>query len=243
MKTFKSSLLVLIFLFLTTLQTKAQDDPVCGWYVDGVKTDKIDCYSFDKLTVVLPYNSGLSGYDEIDIWVTMTTKPKSGPYPITGIKRIPGTALKAYVKGNYIVFNVFSKSYGYDGKRKGQDADLEKKSVGQINRNQLYTEGKSRKEIKGDPAVDAYLYAELYQRTITGYTEKYNQATNTIEKTPNYSGGSLDIKSPELTCTKRILVGNNDFSPVDLTPACSVPGNKVDFNNLGSATNSSSKNN
>ena len=242
----KSTFSVFIFLLLTlfSTQSKAQDDcAVCGWYVDGVKTDKIDCYSFDKLTLVLPYTAAMSDYDQINIWVTMTSKPKSGPYPINGVNRIPAGALKTYVKGNYIVFNLFSKNYGAEGRNKGQVAYLEfVNSLGSITRNQLYTEGKRMKETKGAPAIDAYLSAQIEGGSITSYTEKYNQARQTIEKIPNYTYTSLDIKSSELTCTKRILVGQNDFSPVDLTPPCSVPGTKVDFNNLGKTTSNTTSN-
>lgn len=66
----KQYLIMVIFLISTILCTSQEENCVkCGWYVDGVKTDTVKCYSFDKLQIVLPYNEGFEGYDIIDVYI------------------------------------------------------------------------------------------------------------------------------------------------------------------------------
>lgn len=232
MRLAKPLFLIFHFLFFT-LTTKAQD--ASGFYVDGVKTDKIDCYSFDKLQIVIPYNSGMSGYDNINIhFVLNNENPKS---TLKGVITIQGSAIKTFIKGNYIVYTLLSKTMGNEKSRwYGQLTSLKLSydnydNLSEIHRATMSQETKSKKQNAGDPAPDCKLYAYIEGGTVTSTEEKFDDACQCIKKIPIYTYAKIYDKSPELSCANRKYVSGTPVQ-VDLTAPCSVAGTKVDFNNL-----------
>lgn len=220
--------LLLAFTYLTFLsfETKAQDENcnVCGWYADGVKVDTLSCYNFDKLTLVLPYNDGMKGYNLINAWVLKTSNKKESMLSgiaqagtNMGVKSVPGNALSTIMKGEYIVLTIFSKVTGdkafldrdYKGYDKDYRCEITKSWMSEI-----------RKEKKGK--IEHWgLKAFVQGANITGYEETFDQSKNAIIKTPIYSAEKITKYYP-LICKNQL----NENS-------CSITGTKVDFNNLG----------
>ena len=214
----KIILKLIIILTFFSLQTKAQDEdcPVCGFYADGVKVEKIDCYSFDKLQIVLPYNSGLDGYDLINIWVRLEETKGFLGRGYNGVKSLKGTAIKTLVNGNYIVFTLFSKEYGTETKMKRDFRG----GVTDDYPSELTTDVLPKKPSKKNPD-GLHLYFWLEGATLTGYKEELNPAKNEILKIPQYSTAKLS-KVYSTICVAEA----GDSS------TCTYTGTKVDLNNL-----------
>jgi hypothetical protein len=222
-------------LFSTNVKAQDEDCSVCGWYVDGVKTEKLECYTFDKLQLVLPYNMDWSGHDQINLCFTHENNDKTWFY---GIKSLPGSAIKSLVKGNYIVYTLFSKELGHYTQglslRLGQEHGFKRES--------LAYGGKSTFGKKDGPSPDCKIIVYAESGTLTGYTESYDENCKCIKKRPNYSYASLS-KEYALTCTNRIGKGLLSKDELDLSQPCSASGEKVDLNKLGGGSSNNGSGN
>ena len=215
------TLLLTIFLASIFTNAKAQDDdPFCGWYVDGVKTDKIDCYSFGELHIVVPYNSSYSGFDQVHIAVYLASD-KNGT---RSVNRYVGTAINTFKKGKYLVFRIFKKGEDFVDMKGNKYREDE---IGQLNRyNMAFKGGK-----KGKPAPDEKMFANLWGCTINGYEMAFDNACNCEKRKPILEEQQLGADYI-LTLTNRISSGAFSNDKVDMSAACSVIGTKVDFNTL-----------
>lgn len=218
MKTNKVQTLLAIFFFLH-INLKAQDDPNCGRYVDGIKTDKIDCYTFGALHLVLPYNDTWKGYDKINIQIDF----ESEEAPIMGVQSFQKGTVGANLKGKYIVYTIFDKDW--QAASKFNYANLIQLTKWKLAHR--FKMGKSK------PADDVPLIGRLFGLTIIGYEEKFDNSCNCLKKTEVTNSTKLS-SAYFLNCTNRTT--NNDGkigALVDLSQPCSVTGTKVDFNNPG----------
>lgn len=225
----KKGITIILATFFTLLlftNSKIQDEDctVCGWYADGVKVERIDCYNFDKLQLVLPYNAGMSGYEKINIWARLETNKSEGLFggiasegTNQGVKSLPGSAIKTVLKGNYIVHTIFSKETGDNAnlKRDFQGADMTYNAIFSKT-----TFSKKRKAKKDKEIPDMILVGWVQGASISGYTYEENPNTGSTQKVPTYSTTILS-KYYQLKC------GN----PSD-DAACAIMGTKVDLNNL-----------
>lgn len=237
MKPLKLFFLTVIIHFTLTIKAQEENCPECGFYADGVKVETLNCYNFDKLTLVLPYNEGMKGYDLVNVWVLKASDKKEGMFAgiasagtNAGVKSVPGSAVSTIIKGNYIVITIFSNATGdkafLDRDYKGYDKDYRC----EVTKSWL---SETRKEKKGK--IEQWgLNAFVQGANITGYEETYEQSKNAIVKTPVYSAEKI-TKAYSLKCENQVE-GNS----------CSIKGTKVDFNNLGksgSSSNTSSNSN
>lgn len=207
---FKLILLVTFF----SLKTNAQDD-LKGIYVDGVKVSELSCYSFGTMLVAVPYKEEYKSYTMI-VFDIYTNDASSA-------KEIPSNSISSFVKGNYIVFQIFDKD--------AQSSNANKESLeGSITRGALANYSGSS---------DNELLVVLWGMNLTGYEEKYFQNCNCIKKIPQYSKKELSLVKTKLNNRKKSggfmggLTNNNSLKKVDLSQPCAVSGPKVDFNGLG----------
>ncbi len=228
--------LMFLFTIILAINLKAQDENcvVCGWYADGVKVETLNCYNFDKLTLVLPYNEGMKGYDLVNVWVLKASDKKEGMFAgiasagtNAGVKSVPGSAVSTIIKGNYIVITVFSNATGdkafLDRDYKGSDKDYRC----EVTKSWI---SETRKEKKGK--IEQWgLNAFVQGAKITGYEETFEPSKNAIVKTPVYSAEKI-TKTYSLKCENQVE-GN----------ICSITGNKVDFNSLSKIGASNLSNN
>lgn len=216
----KNLLFAFTFLTFLSFQTKAQDD-LKGIYVDDIKVSELSCYSFGTMLVAVPYKEEYSAYTMImfDIYTEQASSKKE----------IPSNAIISFVKGKYIVFQIFDKD--------AQNSNAYNESLeGSITRGALANySGSSENELK----------IVLWGMTLTGYEEKYYQNCNCIKKTPKYTQKELSFNKIKLNGRKKSggfmggLTNNPSLKQVDLTQPCSITGTKVDFNNLGKSGSSS----
>lgn len=236
MKPFKLFFLTVIVHFSLTI--KAQDDPNLGVYIDGVKVSELNCYSFGNLTVVLPYNDVYSKFDKITIVFCNGTNPKKGVSESNknslelsnySEKSIAPAALFKYVKGKYLIYEVFSKD---KQESNGDDLLIQYKKPVKRGTLQCYS------TYSGKP--EELFYVSLLGMTATGqYNETYLN-NGQFYKSPVMS--SEDLYSVQLPLKNRVklkMMADHNFKEVDLSLPCSVTGTKVDFNNLGKSNNSS----
>ena len=253
MKKFKPLLTAICLTLLFTTNIKAQDDDVnAGWYADGVKVDKIDCYNFKKLQLVVPYNSEWSTYDFISIHVSYMVGLMPGE---DGVKLISTKSINGFIKGKYLVYSLFKSNEGPGSSQNGNDVlDLiqgdpysakgipnqtdyfigakESPRLLRLFRWDLkYEDGKAKNKDK--PASDLVLSFDVYGLTQTGIKEEYNQSCSCIKKKPVYSSakGSQTYK---LTCTNR-LINKAAVENLVFSETCNYQGKKLDFNSLGGA--------
>lgn len=228
----KNLLLVFTFFSFLSFETKAQGDPNVGFYADGVKVDKIDCYDFQDLKVVFLYNQEWSQYDYIKISVQLggAGQIKKGLGRIVE-KAIPLSSIGNYKKGNYIIYTI----YGVDKSpidlcAKPNQGDLLPTMQARFpTKGDLKYDGALK---KGKPSDDAILNVYLTGLTFKGVTEEFNPACNCIEKTKRYSFTDLK-KEFNLVLTGRFTGGNKErYIETDLTKPCVYSGTKVDFDKL-----------
>ena len=214
MKNLKTLITAFCLTLLLTANLKAQDDPNVGFYVDGVKVNELTCYTFEKLTVVLAYKSNYNLYDRIEITVYSSYKEAGGLWDGQSYMYITKANSADYVKGNYLVYNIFSKkdqsqANGYIGSGGGGPVDRDKL---QHKQSGLFKAGDN-------------LLIAMQGSQITGYTEKYYEGCQCIKKEPAYSATNLArLEIPLTNRTKN--------RSLDKSQPCDVPGTKVDFNNL-----------
>ena len=209
-----SCVLTLALLAVSAINLRGQDIdcPDCGWYADGVKVEKIDCYGWKKLEVVLPYQPGMSGYETLLIRV-LDPKAVSGS---SGIKTVPGNAVQTLVKNDRIVHTVFA---GAD-----DNANLYRDYEGNLAGITTEASGITKSRITKTKS-ERILYVQLYNLSIAGYTEKYDSYKQAYVKTPNYSEQKLsDVYT--LSCVKSV-------NP-DPTQPCAFQGKK--FGEEGATT-------
>ena len=252
MKNLKLLLLTVITIF--TLNTKAQNDPNVGFYVDGIKVDSINCYEFQDLKVVFLWNSEWSQYDYIKIQI-QRGHPNAFKNGLTDKfeKAIPVSSIDNYLKGKYIVYTIYGKDKAPIDlcQKPYYDDELPTSQVSNLlpdNANSL-TKGNLKYDYalgKGKPSDDNILKAILIGLTFKNVKEEFNNTCNCITKTKKYSFIHLD-KGFSLLLSGRFNGGRKDMSvETDLTKPCTYLGTKVDFSNLGksgSSSNTSSNSN
>jgi hypothetical protein len=237
----KNLLFAFTFLTFLSFQTKAQDDPNVGFYADGVKVDKIDCYDFQDLKVVFLWNSEWAQYDYIKIQI-QRGHPNTFKNGLTDKfeKAIPVSSINNYLKGKYIVYTIYGKDkapidlcqkpYYDDELPVSQVSNLlpdDAKSLTKGNLKYDYALG------KGKPSYDNLLKASIIGFTFKNVKEEFSKECNCITKTKKYSFINLD-KGFSLILAGRFNGGRKDMSAeTDLTKPCTYTGTKVDFNNLG----------
>ncbi|MCD6068965.1 MAG: hypothetical protein K0S33_3791 [Bacteroidetes bacterium] len=221
----------LIFaLSLLVLNAKAQDDPIVGFYVDGVKVTEINCYTFGSLKLVLPFDPAYASYDRFVITVYNSESFQMGNHEgAYNVLSKPKTL--SMVKNNYFVYEVLKKGEKYGPA--GNDSDDPNAYSGLTNSISRATvafyAGK-----KHGPECD--LIAYLFGETIESYREEVT-TDNRLRKIPVYKAEDLGPKI-KLHCTNRTQCGKwaTEFQlnkDMDLSQPCTVSGTPVDFNNLG----------
>lgn len=243
MKPLKLFFLTVIIHF--TLTIKAQDDPKLGVYIDGVKVSELNCYSFDNLTLVLPYNDVYSKFDKINIVFCNGTNPKKGISESNrtslelsnySVKSISSAALFKYVNGKYLIYEVFSKD---KQESNGDELLIQYKKPVKRGTLQYYS------TYSGKP--EEFFYVSLLGMTATGeYNETYLN-NGQFHRSPVLN--SEDLYSVQLPLKNRVklkMMADHNFKMVDLSLPCSYSGTKIDFNTLGksgSSSNTSSNSN
>lgn len=217
-----------IALFLFSNNVKAQDDPNVGFYADGVKVTELNCYAFQTLTVVFPYNSAYSNFDRFIIRADYDNPWGGGNY--NGCFNILSKAsVLTKAKGNYIIYELFSA--GVDAapaQTDFNDAHAYSGLSGYISRKGLaHYIGKT-------PETD--LRISIGGETIDGYKEEYDQASGSVRKITLYT-------FEELGNVLKLHLVNRQNVPerkINLSQPCTFEGSKVDFNNLGKAASGNS---
>ena len=245
MKTLKPYLLTLSLFLLTLIpmKTKAQDDPNVGFYADGVKVDKIDCYDFQDLKVVFLYNQEWSQYDYIKIRLHNghPKAVKSGMGTVVE-KAIPLSSINNYLKGKYIVYSIYGKDKSpIDMCARPYQGDILPTMQTKLpKKGDLKYDGAIK---KGKPSDDNVLNVSLIGFTFKGVTEEFDESCNCIQKTKKYSYTDID-KGFSLLLTGRFTGGNKEISAeTDLSNPCTYSGTKVDFNSLGKSGGTSNNSN
>lgn len=221
-----SSLSLAVFMCITAFTTinkkvilnpQDEDCQACGFYIDGVKVEKVDCYSFDKLQIVLPYISGIDGYDLVNIWIRLEETKGFAGRGYDRVKSVKGSLVKTLVKGNYIVYTVFSKDFGVNTQMKRDfRGGVTDEYPSELTRNVL-----PKKQSKKTPE-GLHLYIWLEGATLKGYKEELNPSKDAIIKIPEYSVTKLS-KVYSVICSSETGDGST----------CKYQGTKVDFNTLG----------
>lgn len=230
MKTLTKTLLAFAFLLLFFSNTKAQDDANCGVYIDGVKVNQIECYSFGSLTVVFPYNPAYKNFTNVKITISVIT------YGTT--KEITSAGLFKYIKGNYMVYEILSKD---EQATKGESmeapgTDIEGKFVVRRSTMMYYSNSSDLDK----PTIDILVEGQK----INGYTERYDPLTKRLVEEPKYNAEELYNLRVPLINRQKLKRGDPIYTKeVDLSQPCSVSGTKVDVNNLGSSSSNSTSNN
>lgn len=236
--------LILLFTFFS-IQTKAQDDPA-GWYVDGVKVEKLTCYNFKNLQLVVPYNSEWAAYTHIS--VNIFTDHSGEWFPGSdkngGVKIFTMNSINGFLKGNYMVYNLFTPGETSSG-------DIADFRLSIDNNGLIYEDGRPpsswnvyklrRWNLKydlagaksdGKPADDVKLSFKIFGLTQTGTKEEYYDPTKSILKIPIYNVTKL-TKSYNIVCSNRLYKGRKaELNKAPFTDPCPIEGTKVDFNNL-----------
>ena len=214
----KKLLIVLTIIFASSLHAQSDNCTTCGWYADNVKVDTLKCYSFGTLQLVLPYDPSLSGYAQVRVNLYYKSD-KNGSFCV---KRISGSTLNTYKKGNKIVVTVFRKGEqwsdfqakdGYEGTDGLQIKRLDMKYKFSFK--------------SGKPVKDEYLVAEFIGCNVTGTEDTYDAACNCIKEKPVYDQTPLG-SNYVLTLTNR-TTGSKE---IDLNEPCDIKGTKVDMNNI-----------
>lgn len=207
--------LIIIVFSLGILNIKAQEDPNVGFYVDGVKVTELTCYSFEKLQLVIPYNPNYSSFDKLQIKMYSSYKKEGLIWSGLSYKDITKGNAFIYIKGKYIVYEIFSKEKN-DANADGYTND------GPCTRTRLLSKGLGG----GD-----CLYVTFDGYTISGYQEYYDQGCQCVKKSPTYNGEKLfDFK---LLLQNRKRSGLLKSPDINWSEPCTYPGTKVDLNNLG----------
>jgi hypothetical protein len=228
--------LALSLLFITNLKAQDEDCPVCGWYVDGVKVDSINCYSFENLVLVLPYENEMKNHTKLYMFVSEDLrKAPEGAFAESKIAGnsidITGASAKSYLYKGYLVYTVFSKATdGDDGKNHAPQQAL--------SRYNLYFDINRVGRKKGKEGRDAVITGGVLSASISGYTKKWDEGCKCERTNPEYTQTKA-TKEYVLVLKKRMEDGFWANSKVDLQAPCSFPGKKVDVNNLSNASTSS----
>lgn len=221
--------LILLFVTLSIFtNTKAQDDPNVGFYVDGVKVTELTCYSFKSLVVVLPFNKAYSNFDRFMLY-TDTKNEFTSTYTISKGK------ILSTVKKDYIVLTLF------DGQ--GQVSALGRAySYGQMDCENGLTRGALAYFMSKS---EDDLSIALWGQTISGYAENYDADCNCVKKEATYDQEIL-VKGVSVALKNRSKKKGFMKSPcsfeVDISQPCTVEGTKVDFNTLGKTTTNTTNN-
>lgn len=200
-------ILTLASMFFSVANTKAQDEdcPDCGWYADGIKVETMDCYGWKTLQVVLPYHPGMSGYENVMIRMSDPKAMSSS----SGIKVVPGTAVQTMVKNNRIVYTVFSPGDDHANLNRDYQGNL----AGMTSEGSGMTKSRIAKT-----KTERLLRVQLFNLSIAGYTEKYDESKQAYVKMPNYSEQQLS-KAYTVSAVKSL-------NP-DATQPCSFQGRKL----------------
>jgi hypothetical protein len=200
-KLFFTLLLTLNF-FAGHLRAQDEECPVCGWYVDGIKIDTLSCYNFKRLTLVLPYNPAMDGYDEVVLRMAGNSD-----------KTVPGRAVKTLVKNGYFILYV-------EGENIGNTYRLEPKTL----INKKGTPAKNREFYGSVEGKSISGYTEKYDASRGGVMVrtpdyKYSSISKDYKLVCTnrvYGSGAFTLKE----------------DPVDVTQKCNFRGKPVDFTNL-----------
>lgn len=231
----------LLFLLATifAFNGQAQDD-LSGWYADGIKVDKISCYGFKNLQLVVPYNSEWGSYTSLSIKVI------AGGAANSGVKLIDLTSINSFIKGKYLVINLFAQGevpHGdiFKAPKTNNDDGLPVPQIGvnpyqysyELRRWELKYDAAGNKE-HGKPAPDLKLSFRIFGLKKTGEKEEFEQSCKCLRKTPIYSSEKL-TKTYDLICTNREMFSQKKLGQWEkniFTDACPTEGTKVDFNSL-----------
>ncbi|OFY95964.1 MAG: hypothetical protein A3K10_03650 [Bacteroidetes bacterium RIFCSPLOWO2_12_FULL_31_6] len=161
---------------LFTTNTKAQDDPNCGFVVDGVLVDSITSWALGDLSVVFPMKQSWKKYDLIQGYIFLTNK-KDSYAPVLLQFEFKPEDLDEYSDAKYAVYNIFKKGAAHEVGKKycgiyGYCNDC--KSGGEYN-----TKPESDKKFEFSLVLSGH--------KITSYIETYTN--NTKVKQPLYDGG------------------------------------------------------
>ena len=205
-------LVLAVFLFTNA---KPQDsDPNVGLYVDWIKVNELTCYSFKKLTLVLPYNPEFDRYDKFQVAFTIGTESDLYVYG-----KISKPALKANnVKGKYFVYDVFVESSELVNFQRDPGTEVWEKR-GAL----AYYNGK---------LIDEASFS-LEGLSVKGIKEYYDDGCQCVKKEPEYAYEKLaETKIPLKNRTKKGIYSEPARMKVDMSSPCTPTGTQVDFNNL-----------
>ncbi len=241
--------LAFIFLLLTCIRTIGQDER-SGWFADGVKVDRLTCYSFGSFQVAVPYKSEWEVYEFISVHIY------KGKSEWGGVKMIPIKAINNYIKGTTLVYTIYKDNdISFE-----EGSLLEKGSYSSIGVHDINISGQTEDFYlyrwmlkyeaiymgKARELPDEELNFDLYGVTQTGIKEEFSPTCNCIKKTPQYSTKKL-TKTYKLVCTGRTQrKAKEKLDPAEFTVPCSYPGTKIDFNSSstsGSSLNSTNNSN
>jgi hypothetical protein len=221
------AIFALLFLFSNL---KAQSgDPVCGIYIDGVKANELNCYSFGTMVLVLPYDNSYKEFDKVR--VSILSSCAGTAWDGDTYLDLTSTSFADYVKGKYLVYEVFGKGI--------QIAKGKFTHDGPVTRSKLLHVDKF-----DTPKSPQTLYIEMLALTKSGDKEYYDTGCNCYKREPTYS--STALYRLNLPLKNRIKVkGNPANKPeeIDMSQPCIVDGIKFDFNTLGGTSTSGSNTN
>lgn len=219
-----------LFSFPLNYLNAQNEDPKVGIYADGIKVNELNCYTFGTLSIVFPYNEAYAAYDKIAFNFYDGQDPLKGLSSHHSERLIPPASFFKYVKGNYFVYEIFSKGVQQINCDNPNDAyDHSMVTRGSM---KYYTTG-----ILAEGTVEEVLYVGVTGLKFNGeYKEGYNP-DGSYYKYPTYDIENLFSMQIPLLNREKLKVGllsvdtpNN--KALDLSVSCTYSGTKLDFNSL-----------
>jgi len=187
----KSLFLLTAFLSLFITNTKAQDDPNCGFVVDGVLVDSITSWSIGDLKVVFPILQSWKKFDFIEgiIYFDGTTESR-GQYTRSRkiakyYFRLKPEDLDAYSDAKYAIWTII--------KKENEDRKKAIASDGYCTDCKAGGDYSTMPVDENDKPIKPVIFMELRGHTITGNQASYGNSS--AVKVPVYDGnpnGVLD---------------------------------------------------
>lgn len=226
-----SSFALALFLFITSFtnsSSKPQND-ISGWYADGVKVEKMDCFSFQDLKIAVPFKPEWNQYEFIKIRIDYTSVKGSSIFNYMFEKVIPVKSINSHVKSGFLIYQLFGKENASIDLKNFSDEHEISTAEGVL----LKTKMKFETAFKaGKPAPEMKLVAKIYGLGFAYEKEEFNTGCNCIIKKKRYTPTSLD-KDYTLLVSGRVTAKVRDIeNGVGLDSTCTYSGTKVDFNNL-----------
>lgn len=203
-----------IVILLSCFTIYAQTD-LSGIYVDGMKAEKIDCWTFDKMYLVFPINDKYKKYDKLQVKLKLSYEGEDYP---------------TYF---FLDFSPQSFSENFEGASYGVWKILTNKNKDEISGTDYYTTTYKRKDfaVTNEEVDGWFLRIELYGYVLTGYSDDgYGN------KKAQYGDGAAIYKSTQVPVSRCYEKDGGLFTkafakkcPWDVNASCQVIGTTTEL--------------